>query len=168
MLGRCTLIPAIALVALAGCQATETAEQMEHRMQMESDSARAAITAKNEAFGAAFAAQQADALAAAYTADGVVMPPGMPAVTGRDNIQATFAGMFGGMPEGVTLTLRTTQVTANGPVAVERGVYTMTGPGPDGSPMESTGKYLVEWRKVDGEWFMAADVWNADMPEPDM
>lgn len=168
MLGRCTLIPALALVALTGCQATETAEQMEHRMQMESDSASAAITARNEAFGAAFAARQPETLAALYTADGVLMPPGMAAVTGRDNIQAAFTGMFGETPEGVTLTLRATQVTANGPVAVERGVYTMTGPGPDGSPMESTGKYLVEWRKVDGEWYLAADIWNGDMPEPGM
>lgn len=156
----------IAMAALAACQQPETAEQMHARMQLESDSARVAIEAQLVRFTAAFGNRQADGMAALYAPDAMIMPPDMPAASGRDNIRAGFEAMFAPMPEGATLVLRIDAVTANGPIAVERGMWTMTLPGPDGTSMELHGKYLAEWHKIEGEWLMVSDIWNNDAPMP--
>ena len=166
MHARITSTAVIAMAALAGCQQPETAEQMHARMQMESDSARVAIEAQVARFTAAFGSRQADGMAALYTPDGVVMPPDVPAASSRDNIRAGFEAMFASMPEGATLALRIDAVTANGPIAVERGYWTITMPGPDGASTEVHGKYLAEWHKIEGEWLMVTDIWNNDAPMP--
>jgi uncharacterized protein (TIGR02246 family) len=157
-----------AVAALTACQATETAEQMHTRMQTESDSARVALEAKAAAFAEAFNAKNADALAAFYAPDAVLMPPDMPAVTGRDAIQAGFAQMAAQMPDGSVFALHMGAVTANGPLAIERGEWTQTTTGPDGAPVVMRGKYLVHWVKTNGEWLIASDIWNNDAPMPPM
>jgi uncharacterized protein (TIGR02246 family) len=166
MFSRLTSTTLTAMAALTACQQPETAEQMHARMQMESDSARVAIEAQVARFTAAFGSRQADGMAALYAPNGVVMPPDMPAISGRDNIRAGFEAMFAPMPEGATLALRIDAVTANGPIAVERGMWTITMPGPDGTSTEAHGKYLVEWQKTEGEWLMVSDIWNNDAPPP--
>lgn len=67
---------------------------MRARVQAESDSAQIAIQAQVDRLMAAFAAGQADSLAALYAPNAVVMPPGMPAVSGRDSIREWFAAGF--------------------------------------------------------------------------
>lgn len=165
MLPRFAASALIAVAALTACQQAETAEQMHARMQMESDSARVAIDARGKAFAEAVNAGNADAVAAIYTEDAVLMPPDMPAVTGRDNIRAVFAGMMRQMP-GMRIAFEVQDVAANGPLAVERGAWIITVPTPDGGSSETRGKYLVAWHKVDGEWMMAWDIWNNDAPLP--
>ena len=165
MLPRFAASALITVAALTACQQAETAEQAHARMQMESDSAQVAITARGEAFAAAVNAGQADAVAAMYTDDAVLMPPDMPAVTGRDNIRATFAAMMGQMP-GMRIAFDVQDVAANGPLAVERGAWIITLAAPDGASTEMRGKYLVAWHKMDGEWMMAWDIWNNDAPMP--
>jgi ketosteroid isomerase-like protein len=155
--------PLVALAALLACQPAETDEQMRARLQAESDSARAAIEASNVAFAQAFSAGNADSAATFYAPNATVMAPGIPAVTGRDSIAATLRMM----PPGMTLALETQRVTANGPLAVERGMWTMTVPGAEGAPATITrGKYLVHWHQVDGRWVMMEDIWNDDAPPP--
>jgi uncharacterized protein (TIGR02246 family) len=167
-LARFSSIPLVALAALTACQATETAEQMQARMQMESDSVRVVVEAKAAAFATAVNNRQADAIAALYAADATVMPPDMPAVAGRDNIRATFEAMLGQFPEGTSIRFEIQDVTANGPLAMERGAWIMTGPTADGGSSETRGKYLIAWQKVDGEWMISKDIWNNDAPMPPM
>ena len=149
------------LAMLAGCQpAAETAEQAEQRMASESAAAKTAIEASNASFMAQFKAGQADSIAAHYTEDGRVMAPNMAVAAGR---QAIAAGL--GMMAGATLVLNTESVSANGPLAVERGTYsiTLTPPGAT-APITDTGKYLVHWHKVGDKWLMVDDIWNSDLP----
>jgi hypothetical protein len=35
---------------------------------------------------------------------------------------------------------------------------------PKGKVLTDTGKYVVVWRKVGGEWKAAADIFNSDLP----
>jgi len=168
MFARVTSISLIALATLTACQQPETAEQMHARMQMESDSARVALEAKAAAFVEAFNAGNADAMAAFYAPDAVLMPPDMPAVMGRDAIRGGMEGMLAGMPPGSVFALRVLDVAANGPIAVDRGEWSTTMPGPDGGSMETRGKYLVEWHRIDGEWLIVSDIWNSDAPMPPM
>ena len=168
MQARSLALSLVAVVALTACQAAETAEQMHARMQAESDSARVALEAKAEAFSAAMNAKDFDAVAAFYAPDAVVMAPDVPAVTGRDAIRAMMASPEAQMPEGAVFALHVLSVTANGPLAVERGEWRATVTGPDGNPMTMRGKYLAEWHKIDGEWMMVSDIWNGDAAAPPM
>jgi ketosteroid isomerase-like protein len=154
-----TVLGSLALIA--GCQpAAETAEQAEQRMSAESAAAKTAIEASNAAFVAQFKAGQADSVAAHYTEDGRLMAPNMAAATGRQAIVGALAPMAGS-----TLVLNTESVSANGPIAVERGNYsiTLTPPGAT-APITDTGKYLVHWHKVGDKWMMVEDIWNSDLP----
>lgn len=167
MFPRYAVSALVTVAALTACQQAETAEQMHARMQMESDSARVAIDARGKAFTEAANAGNADGIASLYTDDAVLMPPDMPAVTGRDNIRAVFAGMMAQMP-GMKIAFEVQDVAANGPLAGERGAWIITTPTPDGGSSEMRGKYLVAWHRIDGEWMMVWDIWNNDAPMPPM
>lgn len=165
-----TRFPLIALTTLgvaAACRpAAESPEQQDARLRAESDSARPVIEAQGVRFTRFFNAGQTDSVASMYTPTATVMPPGMPAVTGSDSIRATFAAMASMMPAGTTLAFDVQSVVANGPIAIERGAWTMTTPAAGGAPTEMRGKYLVIWRNVGGEWRLQEDIWNEDTPPP--
>jgi len=165
-----TRFPLIALATLgvaAACQPTaESPEAQRARLMAESDSARPAIEAQGTRFARYFNAGQIDSVVAMYTSSATVMPPGMPAVTGTDSIRATFAAMGSMMPAGTTLAFQVQSVVANGPIAIERGAWTMTTPAAGGAATETRGKYLVTWRTVGGEWRIQEDIWNEDAPPP--
>jgi len=97
----------------------------------------------------------------------VLLPPDMPAVEGRENIRATFQGMMEQGP-GMRMLFEVMDVTANGPLAVERGAWIMTLPTPEGGSTELRGKYLIEWHRIGGDWMIAKDMWNNDAPAPGM
>jgi ketosteroid isomerase-like protein len=155
-----------AAATLAACQKAETPEQAASRMQAESDSARTAIEAQNARFVRYVNANQLDSLVLLYTPDGVLLPPDVPAATGRDSMKARFAGF---VAPGGTVTLTTANLTANGPIAIERGNWTYAAPAQGRTPaMQFAGKYLVHWHQVDGQWLFAEDMWNNDAPAPPM
>jgi ketosteroid isomerase-like protein len=166
MFTRLSLV-ALATLGVAGCQpAAESPDQQRARLMAESDSARAAIEAQGTRFTGYFNTGQIDSVVAMYTSSATVMPPGMPAVTGTDSIRAVFAAMGSMMPAGTTLAFQVRSVVANGPIAIERGNWTMTAPETGGAPTATRGKYLVMWRQVGGEWRIQEDIWNEDTPPP--
>jgi uncharacterized protein (TIGR02246 family) len=158
---RSATIVGVALV-LAGCQAKETAEQAQARMATESAAAKTAIEAVNAEFTSHVNQGHASVVAGYYTDDAVFMAPNEPAATGKAAIQTALEGLMTMKPQ---LTLTTASVTANGPLAVERGTYIMemTPPGAPGA-VSDTGKFLVHWRLVDGKWRLAEDIFNSNLP----
>lgn len=159
---------AVALVAVTACGGKESPEQMTARMNAESDSAMAAIRTKDTKITTAFNAMQMDSVTAMYMELGRVMPPNGKTAVGRPAIKAWFSE---GMDQGTAhLALSPTDVVANGPVAVERGtyVYQFTPKAGAKAPMNvavnDTGKYLVHWQKVNGDWLIADDIFNSDRP----
>ncbi len=158
---RSATIVGVALV-LAACQAKETAEQAQARMATESAAAKTAIEAVNAEFTSHMNQGHASVVAGYYTDDAVFMGPNEPAANGKAAVQAAVEGLVTMKPQ---LTLTTASVTANGPLAVERGTYVMTLT-PPGAPaaVADTGKYLVHWRQVDGKWLLAEDIFNSDLP----
>jgi len=151
---------------LAACQQpAETPEQANARIASESAAAKTAIDSLNNQFAMNLSAGNADALMAAYTDNPVLMPPNGPAAKGRDAVKTTFTEVL--FPLKPELKLTAEAVTANGDLAVERGIYTltMTPPGAP-APVTETGKYLVHWHRVGGKWLIADDIWNSDQPAP--
>ena len=157
----------LAVVVAAGltaaCQpAAETPQQAETRMNTESAAVKAIVDSLDREFATHFNMAHADVVAAMYTEQGHMMAPNMAEAVGRDAIKAGLAGMGAMKPE---LKLSAQSVTANGPMAIERGTYefTFTPPGMT-APMTDKGKYLVHWHQVGGHWLLADDIWNSDMP----
>jgi uncharacterized protein (TIGR02246 family) len=91
-----------------------------------------------------------------YTIDATAFPPGSAIVKGR----AAIGAMWKGLAEQVSNPkLTTLEVKRMGPSTVrEIGTFNLTTKGP--TPKDISGKYLVVWERVRGEWKLAADIWN--------
>jgi len=155
---------AVAALALAACAKTESPEQAQARMQAEADSLRPIVEAAGANYSRWIAAKQSDSIAQLYASDATVMPPNMPAVTGPAAVKAMLDTAFA--TGAMTLTFTVGSVTANGPLAVEHGTFrtSFTPTGASAPAMSGTGKYLAYWKKTDGQWLIAADIWNDDAP----
>ena len=120
---------------------------------------RGAIEARNQAFMDAFAARNAPAIAAMYSADAVVMPDRAAAVEGAANVQAFWQAF---MDSGAArLELSTDDIRGQGSSVVERGRFNVF----DASGHSiGVGKYVVVWSRQGGEWMLTWDIWNTDAP----
>jgi uncharacterized protein (TIGR02246 family) len=109
-------------------------------------------------WAAAFNAKDAAKIASLYADDAVLMPPNLPMVKGRANIEAHFKGEI---QQGVTnLQLRPLESAISGSQAFEAGTSTVTVPG----GQTEQGKYLVVLKRVGNDWKIAYDIYNSDAP----
>jgi uncharacterized protein (TIGR02246 family) len=117
---------------------------------------KAKIEAVNTKWMELFNKGDFEGVAQLYTVDAIAFPPGSAMVRGR----AAIGTMWKGMAEQVSDPKVTTlEVKRLGPLAArEIGTFSLTTKGP--SPKEVSGKYLVVWERVAGEWKLAADIWN--------
>lgn len=159
---RRLLMGAVLLTAVA-CATAETPEVRAARMTTETADAKTAIDAINVRYAQFMNGNMADSLAALFAEDGVVMPPNMPAVSGRAAIQAWFAA--NPMPPGSQVSFTATDVQRSGDIVVERGTSSFTMPAAGNTPaMSMPGKYLVHWHWVDGKWLQKSTIWSDDAP----
>ena len=108
-------------------------------------------------------AKDAAGIAALYADDGAVMPPNAPIGRGRAAIQQTWASMMQAPGFDLTFVPEQIIVSSSGDLALDRGTYRLA-VSPNGTAMTDTGKYVVVWRKIGGEWKAAADIFNSDLP----
>ena len=108
-------------------------------------------------------AKDASGVAEIYAEDGAVMPPNAPIGKGRAAIQQTWASMM--RTPGFDLTFNPEQIviSSSGDMALDRGTYTLT-VAPAGTTQTDTGKYVVVWRKIGGDWKAVADIFNSNLP----
>ena len=107
----------------------------------------------------AFNTENLDAVMAQYADDAVSMPPGFPALVGKDLIQADYEFLF----ENFDFHHQTTvvQLEISGSLAVERGEYIMLVIPADGSPaFVETGKHLIVRQRIGGTWYVIEETWN--------
>jgi ketosteroid isomerase-like protein len=152
-------------VVFAGCAPkAETPEQADARIATESAAARQAIEAANAEFVQHFNQAHGDIVSQAYAEDGMLAVVNAPVAKGRQAIAKMVSDLA---PMKATLILATESVAANGPLAVERGTYslTMTPPGAPG-PVTENGTFLVHWHKVGDRWLRVDDVATSDKPIP--
>lgn len=103
------------------------------------------------------------AIAQMYTEDGALMPPNAAISKGRAAIQQAWASMMNAPGFELTFAPEQIIVSGSGDMALDRGTYRMT-VAPSGKAQIDTGKYVVVWRKIGGEWKAAADIINSDLP----
>ena len=95
-------------------------------------------------------------VASLYTDDATAFPPGSAMVKGNAAIGAMWKGIAEQVSDPKVITL---DVKPLGPAAArEIGTFGLKTKGP--TPQEVTGKYVVVWEKVGGDWKLAADIWN--------
>jgi uncharacterized protein (TIGR02246 family) len=119
----------------------------------------AAIMELEREWSAMFGARDVDAILNLHAADAVQLPPGMEPVIGQEALRAAWEGFA--TLEGFDVSWEPTaaHVSPDGNMAYDYGTSSMTLP--DGTVQN--GKYLVVWVKVDGEWKVAADMFNSNV-----
>jgi uncharacterized protein (TIGR02246 family) len=153
-------------VALACQQEPATEQGSETDPATDAAAVTEAIAAKDQAFADAMVAGDVATIAGFYADDAILLPPGGQRVDGAAAIQETMTGWIeeGGTPTSMTLTSDEITLTAAGDYAHAIGTWTMSGPAPDGTEWSDNGKFVALWKNVDGDWKMAADIWNSDNP----
>ena len=160
------LLLSVAALLLPACQAGEKpandSADMNGTTVVDNGSDQQAIRGQVDRRLQLVKAKDAAGIAALYAEDGAVMPPNAPIGKGRGAIQQTWASMM--RTPGFDLTFAPDQivVSSSGDMALDRGTYRLT-VAPDGTPQTDTGKYVVVWRKMGGEWKAAADIFNSDL-----
>ena len=119
---------------------------------------KATIEKLNDVWTAAFNKGDAAAVAALYTEDAYVLPPGSAIVKGRPAIEAFWRQAAQQMSDAKLTTL---DVLPLGRSAA-REIGTVTLKTKSQPPQEVVGKYVVVWRKVGRDWKLATDIWNTD------
>jgi uncharacterized protein (TIGR02246 family) len=111
----------------------------------------------NETFVTALAKGDIAAVAGMYAEDAYLLPPDEEIVKGRAAIQSFWTKAAEGIGE---FKLTTVDVKPLGSDAA-REIGTFRLKTKDQPPQEVSGKYVVVWQKVGGEWKLATDIWNA-------
>lgn len=120
---------------------------------------REAIQATNRSFEAAASQGDTAGMAAVYTRDGSALPPDGPIVTGHQALTEMWGSVIDGMGlQGVTL--ETIDLEINGDTACEVGKATLDLSPAGAEPTTATAKFVVYWKKEDGEWKWHRDIWN--------
>ena len=125
------------------------------------DAVKSAIEAANAQFSAAAEKGDGAALAALYSPDGQVMPPGSDPIRGTEGIQKFWQGA---LDSGVAaIGLKTIEVFGHGTTATEVGAYELrdkTG------KVVDHGKYIVVWQHARGTWKLLRDMFSTNVPPP--
>ncbi len=123
---------------------------------------RETIKNTNLKFAELFKSGDAAGVAALYTKDARLMPPGAPSMSGTEAITNFWqTAMSMGIKEA---TLETVEVETGGDLVCEIGRFTLSIETPDGGRVEPKGKYVVLWKEEEGVWKLHADIWNTDAP----
>ena len=122
---------------------------------------RTAIEAGEQQFAAAFSRGDSAAMAALYTPNGQLFPAHSDIVSGRQAIEQFWQGVLKSGAKGAMVT--TLEVDGQGNTAYEVGKYTLVG---DGGKVLDTGKYVVVWKRHQGQWRLHRDIWTTNMPAP--
>lgn len=137
---------AVALVGLVGCASSANVEQ-EQTALMEADRAWSQV------------ARDVDKFVANFASDATIYAPGMPAVTGTDNIRKTYSEMVSAPDFSLSFSPSEAVVAKSGDVGYTSGTYEMSMAG-----TSEKGKYVTVWKKEGDAWKVSEDIFNADGP----
>src|SRR5437763_1624048 len=121
--------------------------------------AKSSIEKLNAEWMAAFNKGDAKALAAMYTPDAYVLPAGAEMAKGHNAIEKFWGGAVKQLGDAK---LTTVDVQSLGPGAA-REIGTLNFKTKAQPPEQITGKYVVVWRKMGGQWQLATDIWNMNI-----
>lgn len=120
--------------------------------------AKIEIEGMNKMTMEAFAKNDSVSIANVYTDDAKLMFTGAPAVVGKAAIQSIYSGYI---KSGVTkVNIVTTAVMGNEELLAEEGNITIYVQ----DQVVGQEKFIVLWKKVNGQWKAMRDIANSDLP----
>ena len=128
-------------------------------------SERATLFRLDKEWAQAAAAHDLEKTLSFWADDARVIPPGQPAVIGKEALRQYVTGAFA-IP-GFSIQWEPTDfvVSASGDIAYGVSSNSVTLNGPDGKPVTERGRAVTVWRKRPGEtWKCVIDIWNAEPP----
>ena len=121
------------------------------------------------AYTEAFNARDASALAVLFAEDALLLPPDTPLIEGRSTIEAAYRARF---PRVVgRLQMQWIDFDTHGDRATAVGTFTLSR-GQRGKPAgevvgsSTSGKYVVIYERIQGQWLIAFQIMNYDSPQP--
>ncbi|MGD8699424.1 MAG: DUF4440 domain-containing protein [Gemmatimonadales bacterium] len=125
-----------------------------------------AVRARSEGIVAAEAAFDIETALTFWAEDAISQGAGMPQIQGKQAIGDLYRQYFeSGQLKEFSGTMSHLEVSAAGDLAYEYGVNRFVLAGPEGDLLDM-GKYLAVWKKIDGEWYVAALAFTSDAPAP--
>jgi ketosteroid isomerase-like protein len=107
----------------------------------------------------AYQAGDLDRTIAYYADDAISQPPGFPTSRGKEAIKADYKAFFD--TYNFTRDFKLAGITIDGNTATRLGEWTQVLTPKDGSaPTTEVGRCIVGFKKVDGEWKVAYEIWN--------
>jgi ketosteroid isomerase-like protein len=144
------LVPLAMLITITACQPGAA--------PVDTAADSAALQAAADSWPKAYNEKNADGIAALYTEDAKVLPPGQAIISGRAALRDFFAGEIANDTSQLTITAEDSVVA--GEWAWRSGAWSST------STPALTGKYVEVWRKTPEGWHIYRDIWNADAAPP--
>ena len=125
---------------------------------------RTALRAAADAYHEAGEGLDAEGFASSYTSNGLILPPNEAAVTGRDSAHEFITSFAKAPGASVSFSNMNVDVAASGDMGYTLADAVITVDGPDGQPIEDKIRDFHLWKKQDGEWKIAIDIWNSENP----
>jgi ketosteroid isomerase-like protein len=145
------------IATLAGCASTPPAS-----VQSEEEAIRELSRRWLQAVGT----KNLDAITQMYAADAQFMAPNAPAASGHAGIRTAWEGLLGWPNVNLTFEPMSITVARSGDMASEIGTYRLSFDAPQGR-VDDEGRYVVTWRKTNGEWKAISDIVTSSKPLPE-
>jgi len=116
------------------------------------------ILTNTENFSKYVMASDYDMIVASYTEDAKIFPNNTQILEGEEIIN------YWTLPEGISTSyhkIKQTEITIVGDTAYDYGYYEGKTKHKGGKISSWKGKYVIVWKKVDGNWKMHLDIWNS-------
>ncbi len=131
---------------------------------VDAEAERAALRAAADAYHEAGQALDVDNFVDFYANDGLMLPPNEAEENGLPGVRS-FISAFAQMPDaGVSFSDPRVEVAASGDMGYTLADAVIRFEGPDGEPVEDKIRDFHLWKKQDGEWKIAIDIWNSEIP----
>ncbi len=116
----------------------------------------------NKEWQTAFGTKDAKAIAQFYMENGVLLAPGAPMAQGREAIADAWKSFVELKSFHLQFAPTKIEAASSGDLAYEIGTYSLAYQDEDNEQVHDNGKYVVVWKKADGNWKAAADIFNTD------
>jgi len=146
-------------LALTNCTSNKSTDlkMIEDALQKANTSIENAVSNKN-----------LDSLMSFYAEDACLLPTAEPIVKGKASIRKEWEHIFEIPDFNNKSTLTEIVISKDGDMAYSMGYYIATMMGEDGNAVQEPGKWVTIWKKQsDGQWRIAIDIYNTDIPPPD-
>ncbi|HXQ25222.1 MAG TPA: SgcJ/EcaC family oxidoreductase [Candidatus Acidoferrales bacterium] len=140
----------LVMVAVTGC----TAQRKANLAAQE-----AAIRATDASWLAAATSHDLERILPFWSDDATILPPGAPAVVGKEAIRQYVSGAFATPGFSITWTTDTVEVSQSGDLAYSAGTDRISVTAPDGKSVTEVNRGVAIWKKQpDGSWKCVMDV----------